>query len=208
MPHLALLGDGILANGAHAGHGSDTASLLGQLLPAWTVSLLAAEGSGMGAVAAQVQRLAAGVDLAVLSVGGNDAMQHVDILQHPTQTSANTLDALTNMVDDFAEQYDQAAKAARDRAPRLIVCTIYEPPLVGNNTASRARILLTLLNDRILRIACQLGLDVLDLRAICTSREDFTAQIQPSAAAAAKIARAIAAVAAGTGGRRVSVIAG
>jgi hypothetical protein len=51
-------------------------------------------------------------------------------------------------------------------------------------------------------------MDVLDLRAVCTSRGDFTLQIQPSAAGAAKIARAIAAVATGTGGRRVTVIAG
>ncbi|PYO95251.1 MAG: hypothetical protein DMD62_02765 [Gemmatimonadetes bacterium] len=208
MSYLALLGDGILANRAHTGREPDSATLLGELLPGWTVSLLAAEGVTMDAVATQVQRLRTDVDLAVLSVGGNDAMEHVDILEQPTQSSAHTLDALTNIVDDFGFKYDQAAKAACGRTTRLVVCTIYEPPLVGTNTASRARVLLTLLNDRILRVACQWGLDVLDLRAICTSRGDFTVQIQPSAAGAAKIARAIAGVAAGTGGRRVTVIAG
>jgi hypothetical protein len=208
MPHLALVGDGILANGAHTKQEPDSASAIRQLLPAWTVSLLAAEGSSMAAVPSQVQRLPEDVELVVLSVGGNDAMEHVDILQHPTQSSGHTLDALANMVEGFASKYDHVAKSVRDRTPRLVLCTIYEPPLVGSNTASRARVLITLLNDRILRTAYRFGLDVLDLREICTNPADFTMQIQPSATGAAKIAKAIAAVAAGTGGRRITVIAG
>jgi lysophospholipase L1-like esterase len=162
----------------------------------------------MAAVPAQAQHLPRDVDLAVLSVGGNDAMEHVDLLQQPAQSSGQTLDALTAMADEFAANYDRVAKSVRDRAPRLVLTTIYEPPLVGKNTASRARVLLTLLNDHVLRTAYRLGMDVLDLRAICTSPGDFSLQIQPSAAGAAKIAKAIAAVAAGTGGRRITVIAG
>ena len=69
-------------------------------------------------------------------------------------------------------------RSARAR-PGSCSATIYEPPLVGKNTASRARVLLTVLNDHILRTAYRLGLDVLDLRAICTNPGDFTLQIQP-----------------------------
>ena len=36
MPHLVLLGDGILANGAHTRQEPDTASTIRQLLPGWT----------------------------------------------------------------------------------------------------------------------------------------------------------------------------
>lgn len=208
MPHLVLLGDGILANGAHTRQEPDTASTIRQLLPGWTVSLLAAEGSPIAAVSTQLQRLPANADLVVLSVGGNDAMEHTDILQQPAASSGETLDALIKMVEGFTDRYDAAVKTVRDRAPRIVLCTIYEPPLVGKNTASRARILLTLLNDRVLRTAYRWGLDVLDLRAICTSPGDFTLQIAPSAAGAAKIGRAIAAIAAGTEGRRITVIAG
>ena len=208
MPHLALLGDGILANGAHTGGEPDTASVIRQLLPAWKVSLLAAEGSSLATVASQLRQLSADVDLVVLSVGGNDAMQHVDLLEQPTRSSGDTLDALVAMVDEFAARYDLVAKSVRDRAKRLVVCTIYEPPLVGLNTASRARVLLTLLNDHILRTAYRWALDVLDLRAICTNPEDFRLQIAPSAAGAGKIGRAIAGIAAGTAERKVTVIAG
>ena len=208
MPHLVLLGDGILANGAHTRQEPDTASTIRQLLPGWTVSLLAAEGAPIAAVATQLQRLPANPDLVVLSVGGNDAIEHTDLLQQPAVSSGETLDALIKMVGGFTDKYDAAVKIVRDRAPRVVLCTIYEPPLVGKHTASRARVLLTLLNDRVMRTAYRWGLDVLDLRAICTSPEDFSIQIEPSAAGAAKIGRAIAAIAAGTEGRRITVIAG
>jgi hypothetical protein len=58
--------------------------------------------------------------------------------------------------------------------------------------AKLARVPLAVLNDRIMRIAARLGLDVLDLRSICTEPSDFVLQIEPSAKGAAKIARAIA----------------
>src|SRR5262245_354863 len=208
MSHLALLGDGILANGAHTGREPDTASVIRQLLPEWKVSLLAAEGSSLATVASQLKQLSADVDLVVLSIGGNDAMQHVDLLEQPTKSSGETLDALVGMVDEFAAGFDPVAKSVRDRAPRLVVCTMYEPTLVGLNTASRARVVLTVLNDHILRSAYRWELDVLDLRAICNSPGDFRLQIAPSATGAAKIGRAIAGIAAGTGGRTVTVIAG
>ena len=132
-------------------------------------------------------------------------MKHVDLLQQPAASSGDTLDALIAMADGFAGIYDRVAKSVRDRALRVVVCTIYEPPLVGKNTAGRARVVVTLLNDGILRTAYRWGLDVSDLRGICTSPGDFTLQIEPSAEGAAKIGRAIAA---GTEGKRTTVIAG
>jgi hypothetical protein len=208
MPHLVLVGDGILANGAHTKGEPDTAAGLRGLLPAWTVSLVAAEGSTIADVATQLVNVTGPVDIAVLSVGGNDAMRHVDFLQQPASSSGETLDALIAMADGFAGMYERVVKTVRERAPRLVLCTIYEPPLVGKNTANRARVLLTVLNDGILRAAYRWGLDVLDLRAICTGTGDFTLQISPSAAGAAKIAHAIAAAVAGTEAKRTTVIAG
>jgi hypothetical protein len=208
VPQLALVGDGILANGAHTKGAPDSAAALRQLLPAWTVSLVAGEGSTMSDVESQLVKLPADVDLAVLSVGGNDAMRHVDLLQLPAASSGETLDALIAMADGFAGIYERVVKSVRERVPRLVLCTMYEPPLVGKNTANRARVLLTMLNDGVFRAAYRRGLDVLELRAICTDAADFTQQISPSATGAAKIARAIAAIAAGTDGKRITVIAG
>ena len=200
MPHLALLGDATLANAKHAAPEPDTTAILRNLLPGWTVTLLAAEGSTIATSQSQLQRLPPGVDLIVLSVGGSDAMQHVEMLQQPTLSSGETLDALAKLANEFEARYDQLIQALHGLAPRLVVCTIYEPPLVGANTARRASVILTMLNDRILRTANRWALELLDLRSILTTSADFKLQIQPSAAGGSPLARSTQA----TGARRAA----
>lgn len=53
---------------------------------------------------------------------------------------------------------------------------------------------LALLNETIIRTGARLGLDVLELRSVCTEPSDFVMQIEPSPQGAAKIAKAIAAL--------------
>lgn len=77
---------------------------------------------------------------------------------------------------------------------RLVVCTIYEPPLENPELARLAQVPLAIFNDRIIRIASRLGVDVLDLRSVCTEPDDFVLEIEPSAEGARKIAGAIAEV--------------
>ncbi|MCI0407259.1 MAG: hypothetical protein L0191_01635 [Acidobacteria bacterium] len=60
--------------------------------------------------------------------------------------------------------------------------------------ARHAHVALALLNDQIVRTSARLGVDVLDLRSVCTEPGDFVQQIEPSPQGAAKIARAIGAV--------------
>jgi len=192
MSHLVLVGDGILANRAHTGAQPDSATVLRELLVGWKVSLLAAEGATIPLAATQLQRVPSDANVLVLSAGGNDAMEHVELLQTPARSSGEVLDALVQMARTFGAQYRALAEAARSRVPRAVLCTIYEPPLLGKETASRATVLLSLLNDQIMRAAYGLGLDAIDLRAVCSSPGDFTLQIEPSGTGAAKIARAIA----------------
>jgi hypothetical protein len=104
------------------------------------------------------------------------------------------MDALADIADGFATAYLQLAERVAARVPRLVLCTIYEPPLFDQVTARLARIPLAVLNDRIIRVASRLGLEVLDLRTVCTEGDDFVLQIEPSARGAAKIAAAIAAL--------------
>jgi hypothetical protein len=50
---------------------------------------------------------------------------------------------------------------------------------------------LTIFNDVILRVATELGLMVIDLRAVCCSPADYANPIEPSVIGGAKIARAL-----------------
>ena len=195
---LVLLGDSILHNDPYTRPEPSTTDHLTKLLPDWSVTRGAIDGSRMADISSQLRELSGRPNVAVLSVGGNDAVEHVGILSQSASSYAEVLQQLLRIAEDFAERYDAVARAVAKHAERVVLCTIYEAALEPPLYAELARVPLSLLNDRIIQVASRLGLDVLDLRSVCNEKRDFVLQIEPSARGAAKIARAIAAVASGT----------
>lgn len=192
---LVLLGDSILDNASYTRPAADTAyHLREQLGGRWRVELLARDGACISDVRFQLSHIPAQVDCIVLSIGGNDAAQHVDLLERRVSSAAEVLDALIGIGDRFASEYRELAERVMPTTPRLVLCTIYEPPLYDPVVARLARVPLGVLNDRIIQVASRLRLEVLDLRTVCTEDSDFVQQIEPSATGAVKIAAAIAAV--------------
>jgi lysophospholipase L1-like esterase len=190
---LLLLGDSILDNAPYTRPAPDTTQHLRQWLGSgWTVERLARDGAVISDVRFQLAKLPAQVDCAVLSIGGNDAAEHIDLLERRVSSAAEVLDALADIADRFSTLYLELAAAVVARTDRLVLCTIYEPPLFDPVTARLARVPLGVLNDRIVQIASRLRLEVLDLRTVCTEDDDFVNQIEPSARGAQKIATAIA----------------
>lgn len=189
---LALLGDSILDNEPYATPEPDTTAHLTELLPDWSVSRVAQDGAVMSSIAYQLREIRGKPDVAVLSVGGNDAIEHLGLLDMRATGSSEVIGRLLEVADDFARRYETVARSVAGRAARTILCTIYEVPLEPARFADLARVPLALLNDRIIRIAAASGLDVLELRSVCTEPSDFVLQIEPSGRGAAKIASAIA----------------
>ena len=189
---LALLGDSILHNDQYTRPEPSTTDHLTKLLSDWSITRLAVDGSQMADIVFQLREISRRPTVAVLSVGGNDAVEHVGILSQPASSSAEVLAQLLRIAEDFAKRYEGVARAVAKHADRVILCTIYEAPLEPSIYAELARVPLSLLNDRIIRVGSRLGLDVLDLRSVCTDSRDFVRQIEPSARGAAKIARSIA----------------
>lgn len=189
---LALLGDSILDNAPYTVPEPDTTTHLQHLLGSgWSVELLAMDGAVMADVPRQVRALDGRPEVAVLSVGGNDALQHVDLLERRGTSSAALFKDLLEIADDFERQYEKVARAVADHAHRTVLCTIYEVRLEPAPYAKLVRVPVAVLNDRIIRIGARLGVDILDLRAVCTDDSDFVLQIEPSATGAARIAHAI-----------------
>ena len=198
---LALFGDSILDNAPYTRPEPDTTAHLERLLgEAWAVRRFATDGATMSDVAGQLRGLRDQAAIAVLSVGGNDAIEHVGILEQPTANSGMILEQLDAIAAVFQQQYETVARAVAERANRVILCTIYEVQLEPPVFAKRVRVPLAVLNDRIVRIAAKLGLDMLELRSICTEPSDFVQQIEPSPLGAAKIAKAIVGAMRGDGG--------
>src|SRR6185295_16633560 len=99
--------------------------------------------------------------------------------------------SLADIAEDFGARYRQVLAEARPRSRRLVACTIYEPRMFDATTPRLLRVPLTLLNDQIVREAARAGVDVLDLRSVCTSAADFVRQIEPSAQGARRIVATI-----------------
>lgn len=192
MPTLALLGDSILDNRAYTKPSPDTATHLRESLgAAWAVELLAQDGATISDIQLQLRSLPAGTEYAVLSAGSNDAVEHIGLLTQPATSAAEVLSALDAIAGPFSEQYERLLGGLRPRVDRLLLCTIYEPPLSNPAAACLATVPLTILNDRIIRAAVRFRADVIDLRTVCTVPSDFVLEIEPSAIGAAKIAQAV-----------------
>ena len=76
----------------------------------------------------------------------------------------------------------------------LAVCTIYNGCFPDPSYQRLASVALMVFNDVILRTAISHGLQVIDLRAICSRAEDYANPIEPSSIGGEKIARAIVAL--------------
>jgi GDSL-like Lipase/Acylhydrolase family len=189
---LVLLGDSILDNKRYTRGKPDTAEHLRELLKQeWTVVLRARDGDTIGDVPGQLATLPSATTCAVLSVGGNDAISHIGLLDQSASHATDILMPLVEIARTFRERYDSVLTEVLRRVDRLILCTIYQPPLSDEYTAQLATIPLSVLNDQILRAAGERRIDVLELRSVCTSHNDFVQQIEPSAVGARKIAVAI-----------------
>jgi hypothetical protein len=198
---LALFGDSILDNAPYTRPEPDTTAHLERLLGGdWAVRRFATDGATMRDVAAQLRAFRDRAAVAVLSVGGNDAIAHIGILDQPAANSGAVLEQLDTIAEAFHRQYEAVARAVAERANRVMLCTIYDVQLEPAVRAKRVRVPLGVLNDRILRTAARLGLDSLELRSICTDPADFVQEIEPSPRGAAKIAQAIVGAVRGNGG--------
>ena len=148
---LALFGDSILDNAPYTHPEPDTTAHLERLLGnEWAVRRLATDGATMRDVATQLRAFRDRAAVAVLSVGGNDATEHIGILQQPATNNGTVLEQLDTIAEAFQHQYEAVATAVAERTNRVILCTIYDVQLEPPVFAKRVRVPLAVLNDRIL----------------------------------------------------------
>src|ERR1700682_980449 len=114
--HVALLGDSILDNRAYTEGGPDVVTQLQRMLPVGLrAALLAVDGAMRAPPADQHHRLPADVTHVVVSIGGNDVLQNLDVVRLSVKSSSETLLSLGKLAQDFERNY----RAAMDRDRRL-----------------------------------------------------------------------------------------
>lgn len=192
MSHLVLLGDSILDNAAYTGAGPAVIEQVTRLLPAgWRASLSAVDGSTTLDIASQLAALPPDASHLVLSVGGNDALGRANILEAPVSCVGDALLLLQDIVSAFEADYRNAVGACLQYDLPLVPCTIYDGNFPDPRYQQMVSMALALFNDAILRVAMEHGLRIIDLRAVCSSPEDYANPIEPSSIGGEKIAASI-----------------
>lgn len=200
LRHIVLLGDSIFDNAAYTRGEPDVVSHLRSMLPpGWRASLLAVDGATTGRLPAQLGRIPADATDLVVSIGGNDALGHTDMLALPVSSTAEALDIFGERVEEFEEDYRQAVERVLAVGLPATLCTIYNGHLTDPEQARSARVALRLFNEVILREGAERRLPVIELRGVCTDPEDYANPIEPSGQGGRKIAKAILAVLGGDG---------
>jgi lysophospholipase L1-like esterase len=193
LTHVVLLGDSIFDNAAYTGGAPDVVGQLRRRLPQGSKATLGAVDGGMiGDIGGQLQRLPADATHLILSVGGNDAMGHIDFLGAPASSTAEALLGLAEIAAGFERRYHAMLNEVLARDLPTAICTIYYPRFPDTTLQTIAVTALSVFNDCIIRAALVHRLPLLDLRFVCTEEGDYADPIEPSARGGEKISRAIA----------------
>jgi len=191
VPHIVLLGDSVFDNAAYVAGGPDVAAQLRQQAHGRTVTLCAVDGATTTTFPPQVGRIPADATNLVLSLGGNDALGHFDLLERPVSSMAQGLTMLADAADAFERRYRACIHALQPRRLPLTVCTIYNGSFDDRRLARLVRTALAVFNDAILRVAFEHQLRAIDLRIVCNETRDYANPIEPSVHGGEKIVRAI-----------------
>ena len=126
--HLVLLGDSIFDNAAYVrGRPSVIDQVRDGLPQGWLATLIARDGNVINDVHGQLERVPDDTSHLVVSIGGNDALREIEILQKRVATVGEGLGLLADRRDQFEDDYRRLTKAIRDRGLPTVVCTIYNP---------------------------------------------------------------------------------
>ena len=184
--HITLLGDSVFDNGVYVETGQDdvTAHLKRKLAPlGWTFENRAVDGHVAENVESQLlSHYVTKPCTFVLSVGGNNALGYLDVIQDPLSDKSvgAVLMAFHQIREDFRRVYADALDKIRDHGQPLIVCTIYNPKFPEENLQTLAEAGLSFFNDVIVEEALKRDLSIIDLRKVCSEREAFANPIEPS----------------------------
>jgi hypothetical protein len=192
MTHFVLLGDSIFDNARYVAPGPSVIDQLRARLPKdCRATLLAMDGAVTSDVERQLSQIPDEATHLVVSVGGNDALELSGVLAHEERNSAfGLLAKLADIRADIQQAYRRMLQSVCGPGKPAAVCTVYDS-IPGMERAEQTG--LCLFNDVILREAFRLSLPVIDLRFVCTDRDDYakSSPIEPSVTGGAKIARAI-----------------
>ena len=209
MKHIILAGDSVFDNRTYVEVGEpDVRDQLDDLLdPEDKVTLIAVDGDINNNVSKQLDNIPNDATHLFISIGGNDALMHIDSFTDSVNTIGEALDSFNEMVQEFERDYIKMLTNVIKYGLKTTLCTIYNPCFDHENMdrisymfppnsnfkklQRRSTTALPLFNNIIFQEAFNFGIPVMDLRLIFSDREDYANPIEPSVVGGLKMAKII-----------------
>ena len=189
--HLVLLGDSTIDNQNYTKGGLSVEGHLRRSTLAGTIERLATDGHTTSHIPKQLEHLPDDATHLLLSVGGNDALMNINILERPALDVWGAVSSISDVIDVFERNYRKCLDNVLSHSLPTTVCTIYNGAFESVQEQKVMTTMVRLFNDVIIQCANESDCPVIDLRTICTEREDYFNPIEPSAIGGEKIAKAI-----------------
>ena len=193
MQHIILLGDSIFDNAAYIQQGEPDViqQLRRKLSEGWKATLKAIDGSRTDHVEGQLEELPKDASFLIVSVGGNDALDHINIFNESAKSAAQVLQRLADIQEEFQRSYHSMLRAVLSYCLPTAICSIYYPRFLDPVIQRMAVVALSIFNDCIIGEVFTFGLPLIDLRLICNEDKDYSNPIEPSVHGGEKINNAI-----------------
>ena len=112
-------------------------------------------------------------------------MGHLGFLKNNTElTAIEILEQAVVLLAPIKDRYRTIVKNLYQQNPNLLLCTVYEGNLVGDSlysdVAFASKAMVSMFNDIVFNTASTFKIDVLELRNIFISPEDYANPIEPS----------------------------
>lgn len=186
--HLILVGDSVFDNGNYVDEGQSVFAHLKRLLPEdVALTSLAVDGHLSAHAHHQLAKIPSTATHIALSVGGNDALSVLHLLETPCVSISDALGHLCRFQQKFETDYLRLKRRLADLGLPLLVCTIYD---AVPGLSAHLKTALSLFNDVITRSIYNDLNDCLDLRTCLQEASDFSeaSPIEPSGTGGQKIA--------------------
>ena len=194
--HVSLLGDSIIDNKVYVGEGELSVTEHLQRNPSSYFTMIAVDGDTTKDVLDnQLDNLKESVSHIVLSIGGNDLLQNLHLLQDETSGMKFALEKCSELISEIQENYIKILEHLSQYDAKVLLCTVYEGDLESDLLLAKydkaGQVMLKMHNDTVYYLASKFEVDVLELRNIFTNKEDYANPIEPSHIGGEKLPKAI-----------------
>ena len=194
--YVSLLGDSIIDNKVYVGEGELSVTEHLQHKSSSNFSMIAVDGDTTEEVLDnQLDILKNPVSHIVLSIGGNDLLQNLHLLQDETSGMKFALEKSSELIGEIQENYTKILEHLSQYDAKVLLCTVYEGDLESDVLLAEydkaGQAMLKMHNDSVYYLASKFDVDVLELRNIFTNKVDYANPIEPSHIGGEKLAKSI-----------------